>query len=123
MKKNRPTIIGVIVILVIAVVGIMAVSQSSKWSEKSFEAIIQETVTQSDGEIRLIVERTTEIYSSPINALGISKDTKLLNASGNELSINDFQQGNTITVTLKDAFTEEIPFYYPTVYEIRITDK
>lgn len=124
MKKKRPMIIGVIVILVIAVVGIMAVSQSSKWSKKSFEAIIQETVTQSDGEIRLIVERTTEIYSSsPINSLGISKDTKLLNASGNEISINDFQQGNTITVTLKDAFTEETPFYYPTVYEIRITDK
>lgn len=30
-------------------------------------AVVQETVTQSDGEIRLIVERITEIYGSPFN--------------------------------------------------------
>lgn len=27
-----------------------------------------------------------------------------------------------VKVSLKDAFTEEVPFYYPTVYEIRIID-
>ena len=55
-------------------------------------------------------------------SLGISEDTKLLGKNGKELSINDFQQGNAVTVTLKDAFTEETPYYYPTVYEIKIID-
>ena len=41
-------------------------------------AVVKETVTQPDGEICLIVERTTEIYGDPINSLGIGKDTKLL---------------------------------------------
>jgi len=122
MKKKSLMIIGVMAALVI-VVGIMAViSQSPRWSEKSFEAIVQETVTHPDGDIRLIVERTTEIYGSPVNSLGISEDTKLLGKDGKELSINDLQQGNAVTVTLKDAFTEETPYYYPTVYEIKMID-
>ncbi len=122
MKKKKIMIIGVIAVLIIAVVGITAVSQSSKMSERSFDAVVQEIVTQSDGEVRLIVERTTEIYGDPINSLGISEDTKLLDANGNEISINDFQQGSKVTVNLKDAFIEETPFYYPTVYEIKIID-
>lgn len=120
MKKKKIMIIGVIAVLIIAIVGITAVSQSSKMSERSFDAVVQEIVTQSDGEVRLIVERTTEIYGDPVNSLGISEDTKLLDADGNEISINDFQQGSKVTVNLKDAFIEETPFYYPTVYEIKL---
>ncbi len=122
MKKKKIIIIGVIAVLIIAIVGIIAVSQSSKMSERSFDAVVQEIVTQPDGEVRMIVERTTEIYGAPVNSLGISKDTKLLDANGNEISINDFQQGSKVTVNLKDAFIEETPFYYPTVYEIKIID-
>lgn len=121
MKKKRRMIVGIMAALVI-VIGAMAINQSPRWSEKSFEAIVQETVMQPDGEIRLIVERTTEIYGNPVNSLGISKDTKLLGKNRKELSINDFQQGDIVTVTLKDAFTEETPYYYPTVYEIKIID-
>lgn len=118
--KKKIIIIGVIVALIIAIVGITAVSQSTKMSEKSFDAVIQEVVTQPDGEVRLIVERTTEIYGDPINSLGISKDTKLLDADGNEISVDDFLQGSKVTVKLKDAFIEETLFYYPTVYEITL---
>lgn len=121
MKKKKLIIVGIMAALVI-VIGAMAMNQSPRWSEKSFEAIVQETVMQPDGEIRLIVERTTEIYGNPVNSLGISEDTKLLGKNRKELSINDFQQGNAVTVTLKDAFTEETPYYYPTVYEIKIID-
>ena len=121
MKKKRLMIVGIMAALVI-VIDAMAMNQSPRWSEKSFEAIVQETVMQPDGEIRLIVERTTEIYGNPVNSLGISEDTKLPGKNGKELSINDFQQGNAVTVTLKDAFTEETPYYYPTVYEIKIID-
>lgn len=121
MKKKRFMIVGIMAALVI-IIGAMAINQSPRWSEKSFEAIVQETVMQPDGEIRLIVERTTQIYGNPVNSLGISEDTKLLGKNGKELSINDFQQENAVTVTLKDAFTEETPYYYPTVYEIKIID-
>lgn len=121
MKKKRLMIVGIMAALVI-IIGAMAINQSPRQSEKSFEAIVQETVMQPDGEIRLIVERTTQIYGNPVNSLGISEDTKLLGKNGKELSINDFQQGNAVTVTLKDAFTEETPYYYPTVYEIKIID-
>ena len=93
MKKKKIMIIGVIAALIIAIVGITAVSQSSKMSERSFDAVVQEIVTQPDGEVRLIVERTTEIYGDPVNSLGISEDTKLLDADGKEISVNDFKQG------------------------------
>ncbi len=69
-----------------------------------------------------MIERITEVYGSPVNSLGISEDTKLLGKDGEELSIHDFQQGNAVTVKLKDAFTEEKPYYYPTVYEIKIME-
>lgn len=108
---------------VIIVAAAIMITQPFKWSEKSFEAVVQETVTQSDGEIRLIVERTTEIYGSPVNSLGISEETKLLNANGEEITIGDFRQGDTVSVTLKDAFTEETPFYYPVVYEIKLVKR
>ena len=116
MKNKRYIIIAVIVIIVIAAV--IMIAQPLKWSEKSFEAV----VIQSDGEVRLIVERTTEIYGSPINSLGISEETKLVDANGEEIEIGDFQQGDTVSVTLKDSFTEETPFYYPVVYEIKLTN-
>ena len=120
MKSKKYITIAVAVVAII--IAAIIIIQPYNWSKKSFEAIVQETVTQADGEIRLIVERTTEIYSSPMNSLGISEDTKLLNANGAEISINDIQQGDTISVTLKDSFTEETPIYYPIVYEIKLTD-
>lgn len=118
MKNKKYIIIAVLAVIVIAAV----IAQPFKWSEKSFEAVVQETVTQSDGEIRLIVERTTEIYGDPMNSLGISEKTKLVDANGKEIAIGDFQQGDTVSVTLKDSFTEETPFYYPVVYEIKLTN-
>lgn len=120
MKKKRFIIIGIIAVFIVAIAGLTAVSQSSKMSEKSFDAVVQEVVTQPDGEVRLIVKRTTEIYGDPKNSLGISEDTKLLDANGNEISIDDFKQGSKVIVKLKDAFIEETPFYYPTVYEIKL---
>lgn len=120
MKKKKFMIIGAIAVLIIAIVGITAVSQSSKMSEKSFDAVVEEVLTRPDGEIRLIVERTNEIYGDPINSLGISEDTKLFDADENEISVNDFKPGSKVTVKLKDAFIEETPFYYPTVHEIKL---
>lgn len=120
--KNKKYII-ITVVAVIIVVAAMVITQPFKWSEKSFEAVVQETVTQSDGEIRLIVERTTEIYGDPMNSLSISEETKLLSANGEEIAIGDFRQGDTVSVTLKDAFTEETPFYYPVVYEIKLVNE
>lgn len=122
MRRKKRMVMGIMIILAVIVVGVTVVSQSPRWSEKSFEAIVQETVTQPDGEIRLVIERTTEVYGSPINSLGISEDTKLLGKDGEKLSIDDFQQGNAVTVKLKDAFTEETPYYYPTVYEIKMME-
>ena len=60
MNRKRLIIIGT-VLAVIAIVAMLAITQSPKWSQLSFEAIVQETITQPDGEVRLIVERTTEI--------------------------------------------------------------
>lgn len=118
MNRKRLIIIGT-VLAVIAIVIVLAITQSPKWSQLSFEAVVQETVTQPDGEVRLIVERTTEIYGSPMNSLGISESTALVDASGNPISIEAIQPGDTVKVTLKNAFNEETPFYYPTVYEIK----
>ncbi len=120
MKKKKIMIIGVIVVLIIAIVGITAVSQSSKNVEKrSFDAVVQEIVTQSDGEVRPIVERTTEIYGDPVNSLGISEDTKLLDADGMKYQLMTLNKSSKVTIKLKDAFIEETPFYYPDVYEIK----
>lgn len=120
MKNKKYIIMAVLAVIVI--VAVIVITQPFKWSEKSFEAVVQDTVTQSDGEIRLIVERTTEIYGDPMNSLGISEGTELVDANGEEIAIGDFQQGDTVSVTLKDSFTEETPFYYPVVYEIKLTN-
>lgn len=119
MKKKKLIIIGGIV-LVAVVAAIAMFTQSPKWSQRPFEAVVKETVTQTDGEVRFIVERTTEIYGDPINSLGISKDTKLLGTDGKDISVNNIQPGSSVKVTVKDAFTEETPFYYPVVYEIKL---
>lgn len=121
MKKKKPIIIATAVIAIVIVV-IVAVMQSSNWSNLSYEAIVQETVTREDGEIRLIVERTTKVYGNPLNSLHIGEDTKLLDEKGNAISLDDLQPGAKVKVTLKDAFTEETPFYYPTVYEVKIIE-
>ncbi len=119
MNRKRLIIIG-IVLAVIAIFVVLAITQSPKWSQISYDAIVQETITQPDGEVRLIVERTTEIYDSPMNSLGISESTALVDANENPISIEDIQPGDVVKVTLKNAFNEEKPFYYPTVYEIKL---
>lgn len=119
MKKKKMVIILAVVVFVVIIV-IFFFASAPNWSKKSFEAVVQEVITQPDGEIRLIVERTTEIYGDSLNSLGISKDTKLLGEDETPVSVEDFKRGVTIEVTLKDAFTEEAIFYYPTVYEIKI---
>lgn len=118
--KNKKVFIAFAVVIVIIIGAIGLFTQSPKWSQKSFEAVVKETVIQSDGEIRIIVERTTEIYGDPINSLGISKDTKLLDIDGKNISAKDIPSGSSVKVTVKDAFTEETPFYYPVVYEIKL---
>ena len=119
MKKKKTIIIGaVVLVIIISAIGMF--TQVPKWSQRSFEAVVQEIVTQSDGEVRLIVERTTEIYGDPLNSLGISRDTKLIGADGKDISAKDIQPGSSVKVTVKDAFTEETPFYYPVVYEIKL---
>lgn len=120
--KNKKVFIAFAVVIIIIIGAIGLFTQSPKWSQKSFEAVVQETVIQSNGETRLIVERTTEIYGDPINSLGISKDTKLLDIDGKNISAKDIPSGSSVKVTVKDAFTEETPFYYPVVYEIRLID-
>lgn len=118
MKKKK-TMIILAAIAAVVIVAIVVISQSSNWSTLSYEAVVQETVTMSDGEIRLIVERTTEIYGNPLNSLHIGEETELLDIDGNKISVEDLQPGIKVKVTLKDSFTEETPFYYPIVYEIK----
>ena len=64
--------------------------------------------------------RTTEIYGSPFNSLLISDSTKLVDEEDNIISITDFSRGDTVMVVLKDSFDEELIFYYPTVYQVRL---
>lgn len=85
MKRKKTIIFGGIV-LIIAACAIGLFTQFPKWSQRSFEAVAKETVTQPDGEIRLIVKHTTEIYGDPINSLGIGKDTKLPNSDRKSIS-------------------------------------
>ena len=120
MKKKKIIFVGIGVLLLVAVIALLA--SIPKWSEKSFEAVVKETVTMPDGENRLIVERTTEIYGNPLNSLHIGEETKLLDTDGNTISVEELQPGVKVKVTLKDAFTEETPFYYPTVYEIDVLE-
>lgn len=120
MKKKKMIFVGVGVLLVAAIIALFA--GIPKWSEKSFEAIVQEPVTMPDGETRLIVERTTEIYGNPLNALHIGEETKLLDTDGKTISDEDLQPGIKVKVNLKEAFTEETLFYYPTVYKIEVIE-
>lgn len=117
MKKKQ---IICIAAALIAAAGVAMVCQAPKWSEKTFKAIVEKVDRRAGGEIRLIVRRTTEIYGDPVNSLCIGSDTKLLDANSEKISPGDFLQGDTVIVTLKDSFIEETPFYYPTVYEIKI---
>ena len=122
MKKKKTLFIAIAVVIAVGVCGVILISSSPKWSALEFEAVIKETITQPDGEIRIIVERTTQIYGSPMNSLGISGDTKLLDKDEAEVPVGNFKEGTVVRVSLKNAFTEEVPFYYPTVYEIRIIE-
>lgn len=122
MKKKKRILLGAVVLGII-VLAIGLLTQSPKWSQRSFEAVVKEIITQPDGEVRFIVERTTEIYGDPIHSLGISKDTKLLSADDKKITVRDIQLKSFVKVTLKDAFNEETPFYYPIVYEIKLLNK
>ena len=106
MKKKKLMIV-VMAILIVVVAILVVVNQSTKWSRKSFEAVIQENIVQPDGEIRLNVERTTEIYSNPLNSLHISEETELVGSDGKEIQIEDLQPGNTVEVILKDSFVKK----------------
>ncbi len=118
MKKKKVVFVGIVVLLIAAAF----ISSIPKWSEKGFEAVVQETVTMPDGEIRLIVERTTEIYGDPLNSLHIGEETKLVGVDRKTISVEDILPGYKVKVTLKDAFTEETPFYYPVVYKVEIIE-
>ena len=116
--KRKKIIITLIVVL--AAAAALTLSQYSKWSEKSFEAVVKGVDERQDGETRLIVERVTEIYGDPLNSLRIGEDTKLIDGDGKDITVEEIKQGVVVEITLKDAFTEETPFYYPVVYKIRI---
>lgn len=121
MKKKKMLVPGAIVLVIVLVIAAAGfVIMAPKWSKATFEAVVQETVTRPDGEIRLIVERTTEIYGNPLNSLSISDKTSLNNEDGHAVTASELKAGMPVEVTLKNAFTEETPFYYPTVYEIKI---
>ncbi len=120
MKKKKWIAAGVT--LLVIVVAVVAITLPPTWSNSSFEAIVQEIVTTSDGEARLIVQRTTKIFGAPMNSLYISENTKLFGADGKAISIGDIQPQFKVKVSLKDSFVEETPFYYPTVYEVRVLD-
>ena len=75
-----------------------------------------------DGRDLELTAREFEILQYLANSLGISKDTKLLDADGKNISAKDIPSGSSVKVTVKDAFNEETPFYYPVVYEIRLID-
>lgn len=122
MKKKKTKFIIIAVLLAVVACGAILIISSSKWSKLEFKAVVREIVTQPDGETRIVVKQTTEIHGSTMNSLGISEDTKLLDKDGKEIPVSSFVEGTVVKVSLKDAFTEEVPFYYPTVYEIRIIE-
>lgn len=121
-KKKKKIVIIISLCVVIVIAGVGFFSSMSKWSQESFEAVVQETDIQSDGEVRLIVERTTEIYGDPLNSLCISENTKLLSSADEMITIDEFKNGHKVLVTLKSSFTEETPFYYPIVYEVMLIE-
>lgn len=84
---------------------------------------MQDIVVQPDGERRVIVERTTNLHGSPMNALGISDTTKLLDQDGSEAELDSLTPGSSVRVSVEDSFVEETPFYYPSVYEIQLIRK
>lgn len=116
--KKRSIITGIIALVV--VLAIAAIVLPPTWSKRSFEAVVEETTTHQNGEMRLVVRRTTEIYGNPLNSLHISRETELIGRDGEAISIEDIKPGYAVKVTLKDSFIEESLFYYPTVYEIRM---
>lgn len=92
--------------------------------ERLYERIWGEDSFGCDNTMMVHIRHLREkIEDNPMNSLGISDDTKLLNASGEKIAITDFNPGDAISVTLKDSFTEETPFYYPVVYEIKLIDQ
>lgn len=121
MKKKKIIIISAAMLVIAAAAAVLFI-QPFKWSQKTFEAVVQETVTRPDGALCLIVDRTTERYSDSLNSLHISEDTELNGPDGKKISFSEILPGCKVEVTLKDAFTEEVPFYYPVVYKIQVKE-
>lgn len=117
MKKKHLTA-GVLLLTAAAAAAVFLLAP--EWSKRSFEATVRETVAGPDGEVRLIVRRTTEVYGDPVNALCISPATQLTGSDGEAITVTDIKPGDTVSVQLKDSFIEETPFYYPTVYAVRV---
>lgn len=118
MGKKRLIIMSTLIFVV--VVAVAAINLSPKWSEKTFEAVVKEKIIQPDGEVRFIVQRITEVYANPLNSLHIDENTVLVGVDGKIVSVENFQEGDIVSVTLKDSFVEEVPFYYPMVYEVKV---
>lgn len=111
-------IIGIAVLIVIIVVA--AIILPPTWSKRSFEAVVRDSATEQGGVTSITVEKITEVYGDPLCALHISESTKILDESGNEISVRDIQPGYTVKITLKDSSVEGNPTYYPTVFEIKV---
>ena len=60
MKKKKSIIIVIVAVVIVAAA--IMITTPFKWSEKSFEAIVQEIVTQPDGEIRLIESQNAQVF-------------------------------------------------------------
>jgi len=116
--KKRFIIIGIAVLIVIIAVAVIILPPT--WSKGSFEAVVQESVTEQGGVTSLTVEKTTEVYGDPLCALHISESTKIFDDNGNEISVRDIQPGYTVRVTLENSSVEGNPTYYPIVFEIKV---
>lgn len=117
MKKITLAALAVVAVLGIV---IFVLSQAPKWSQLEYEAVVQQASVQPDGESRLIVRRTTNLASNPLNSLGITNETRLLDREGNEVGFDAFAPDTKVKVSVKDSFIEEDVYYYPHVYEVRI---
>ncbi|MBO4617907.1 MAG: hypothetical protein J5717_11190 [Lachnospiraceae bacterium] len=120
MKKKLSKVL--IVLAVVVLVAIAGALKLKKGSELSFEAIVKEVKINGENDVRIIVERTTQIYTESLNSLGISSKTRLFDSNKKEIGISDIEEGSKVLVKAKDAFDEETIFYYPEVYSVTLID-
>lgn len=89
----------------------------------SFEAVVTEVKSEGSNAGRIIVERTDEMYSDSLDALGIGPDTVFKDEKNSKISLSDINTGDKIKVKALDAFTEEEIFFYPEVYSITLIER